>query len=265
MALVVTRPDRRRGRGSALLPSPVKAMAEDLGLAVTSRLEDVLGADVELGVVVAYGRIVPASVLQARPMVNLHFSLLPRWRGAAPVERTILAGDKETGVCLMALEEGLDTGDIYECRRVEVGPDETAAELRARLAGLGTALLVERLAAGRASLGPARPQEGEVTWAAKVDPSVLHLDWSRPACELSRVVRLGRAWTMAGGRRLLVQRARPHRTATVPGPPGRLQGAMVATGAGALELVVVQPEGRRPMDAGAWRAGARLADGAVLG
>lgn len=262
---MVTRPDRRRGRGSALLPSPVKAAAEYLGLPVSARLEDVLDADAELGVVVAYGRLVPPSVLAALPMVNLHFSLLPRWRGAAPVERTILEGDRETGVCLMALEEGLDTGGIYACRRVQVGPDETAAELRARLAALGTALLVERLASGRASLGVPRPQEGEVTWAAKVDPSLLHLDWSRPACELSRVVRLGRAWTTTGGRRLLVHRARPHEAATVPGPPGRLQGALVATGKGALELVVVQPEGRRPMDAQAWRQGARLADGAVLG
>ncbi|MBO0886464.1 MAG: hypothetical protein J2O38_03645 [Acidimicrobiales bacterium] len=264
VALVVTRPDRRRGRGPALLPSPVKAAAEGLGLPVTARLEDVLEADAELGVVVAYGRLVPASVLSVLPMVNLHFSLLPRWRGAAPVERTILEGDKETGVCLMALEEGLDTGGIYDCRRVEVGPDETAAELRARLASLGTALLVERLASGPAGLGVPRPQEGEATWAAKVDPSLLHLDWSRPACELSRVVRLGRAWTTAEGRRLLIHRARPHETITVPGGPGCLQGAMVATGEGALELVVVQPEGRRPMDAAAWRKGARLADGTVL-
>jgi methionyl-tRNA formyltransferase len=265
VALVITRPDRRRGRGSALVQSPVKAAAGALGLPVSSRLEDVLDVDAELGVVVAYGRLVPAPVLAALPMVNVHFSLLPRWRGAAPVERAILAGDQETGVCLMALEEELDTGGIYDCKRVEIGPDETADELRARLASLGAELLVSHLVDGPASLGQARPQVGEATWATKVDRSVLHLDWSRPATELARVVRLGRAWTSAGGHRLLIQRARAHDPAPVPGPPGSLQGAMVATGQGGLELLVVQPEGRAPMDAQAWRRGARLADGTVLG
>ena len=265
VALVITRPDRRRGRGSALVPSPVKAAAGAFGLPVSSRLEDVLDVEAELAVVVAYGRLVPAAVLAALPMVNLHFSLLPRWRGAAPVERAILAGDRETGVCLMALEEELDAGGIYDCERVEIGPEETAAELRARLASLGAALLVSRLATGRASLGEARAQVGEVTWAAKVDPSVLHLDWSCPATGLSRVVRLGRAWTLAAGRRLLVHRARPHDGAPVSGPPGSLEGAIVTTGRGGLELLVVQPEGRAPMDAQAWRRGARLADGAILG
>jgi methionyl-tRNA formyltransferase len=265
VALVVTRPDRRRGRGSALLPSPVKAAASSLGLPVSSRLEDVLEVDAELGVVVAYGRLVPPSVLATLPMVNVHFSLLPRWRGAAPVERAILAGDRETGVCLMALEEGLDTGGIYDCRRVEIGPDDTAAELRASLASLGAELLVSRLATGLAGLGEPRPQTGEVTWAAKVDPSLLRLDWSCPATDLSRVVRVGRAWTLAGGRRLLVHKARPYEAATgVTGPPGSLQGTMVATGRGSLELLVVQPEGRTPIDARAWRQGARLADGVVL-
>lgn len=262
--MVVTRPDRRRGRGSALVPSPVKAAATTLGLPVSDRLEDVLGVGAELGVIVAYGRLIPPSVLAALPMVNLHFSLLPRWRGAAPVERAILAGDRETGVCLMAVEEGLDTGGIYECRRVEIGADETAAELRARLAALGAEVLVHRLAEGPAGLGEAQPQVGEPSWADKVDPSLLHLDWSRPAGELSRVVRLGRAWTLAGGRRLLVHRARPIEASGATGPPGRLQGTVVATGKGALELLVVQPEGRRPTEAGAWRQGARLADGAVL-
>lgn len=113
IALCVTRPDRRRGRGGAVTPSPVKEAALDLGVPISHEMEDVAEAGVELAVVVAYGRIIPVTLLERVPMVNLHFSLLPRWRGAAPVERAILAGDRETGVCLMQLEEGLDTGPVY--------------------------------------------------------------------------------------------------------------------------------------------------------
>ncbi len=136
--LVVSRPDRRRGRNAELSPSPVKAAALELGLAVTEQVDDALVAGADLGVVVAYGRLIKPHVLAALPMVNLHFSLLPRWRGAAPVQRAILAGDRETGVCLMALEEGLDTGGIYAEERVTIGPEETAADLRTRLVGIGT-------------------------------------------------------------------------------------------------------------------------------
>ena len=112
VVLVVSQPDKRRGRGGALLPSPVKAAAVELGLPVTERVDDLLDAGAELGVVVAYGRLIHPHVLAVLPMINLHFSLLPRWRGAAPVERAILAGDPVTGVCVMALEEGLDTGPV---------------------------------------------------------------------------------------------------------------------------------------------------------
>ncbi len=113
VALCVTRPDRRRGRGGQTTPSPVKAAAGELGIAVSHDMDDLLAARVELAVVVAFGRIIPARLLQELSMVNLHFSLLPRWRGAAPVERAILAGDDETGVCLMKIEEGLDSGPVY--------------------------------------------------------------------------------------------------------------------------------------------------------
>ncbi|MEO7442120.1 MAG: methionyl-tRNA formyltransferase, partial [Acidimicrobiales bacterium] len=113
VALVVSNPDRRRGRGSALVPSPVKAAAVSAGLAVTDRVDDVLAVGAQLGVVVAFGRLIKPHVLDVVEMVNLHFSLLPRWRGAAPVERAILAGDAETGVCLMRLEAGLDTGPVH--------------------------------------------------------------------------------------------------------------------------------------------------------
>src|SRR5580698_5163295 len=129
LALCVTRPDRKRGRGGALSPSPVKAAALELGLAVTHSMQDLVTADVELAVVVAYGRIIPASLLAQIPMVNLHFSLLPRWRGAAPVERALLAGDAETGVCLMKLEEGLDTGPVYGRLSVPIGDEEDLSTL----------------------------------------------------------------------------------------------------------------------------------------
>src|SRR5207302_6690123 len=122
-----------RGRGSALAPSPVKAAATELGVGVTDQVDDVIDSGAELGVVVAFGRLIKPHVLAALPMVNVHFSLLPRWRGAAPLERAILAGDTETGVCLMGLEEGLDTGPVYECVPVGIGPEETADELRGRL------------------------------------------------------------------------------------------------------------------------------------
>src|SRR5688500_2119872 len=160
----------------------------------------------ELGVVVAFGRLIKAHVLDAVPMVNLHFSLLPRWRGAAPVERAILAGDAETGVCLMALDPGLDTGPVHDCVRTPVGADETLEQLRGRLGELGTALLVDALAR---PLPEPTPQTGEPTYAAKIDPSELELDFSRPAIEVHRTIRLGRAWTTFRGKRLQVLAARP--------------------------------------------------------
>jgi methionyl-tRNA formyltransferase len=259
VALVVSGADRRRGRGSSTSPSPVKAAALELGLPVTARVDDVLGVGVDLGVVVAYGRLVRPHVLAAVPMVNVHFSLLPRWRGAAPVERAILAGDTETGVCVMQLEEGLDTGPVHACERVAIGADETLDELRGRLVELGTTLLLRSLAEG---LGDPVPQEGEPTYAAKLEPGELRLDWRRPAVELHRVVRLGRAWTTFRGARLRVLRAR---LAEGSYGPGELAGAVVAAGVGALELVEVQPEGRRPMPAEAWLAGARPQPGERLG
>jgi methionyl-tRNA formyltransferase len=197
-------------------------------------------------------------------MVNVHFSLLPRWRGAAPVERAILAGDPETGVCLMALEEGLDTGDVYECRQLAIGPEETADELRRRLTDAGTELLVKVLERGRASLPTPRPQVGEATYAAKIDPAELRLDWTRPAPELHRVVRVGRAWTTVRGHRLEVVRAQVVEDGP-PGPPGRVDGVVVAAGRGGLELREVKPEGRAVVAAASWRRGARLAEGEILG
>jgi methionyl-tRNA formyltransferase len=262
VALVVSRPDKKRGRGGALTPSPVKEAALALGLPVTDRVDDLLTAGAELGVVVAYGRLIKPHVLAVLPMVNLHFSLLPRWRGAAPVERAILAGDAVTGVCVMALEEGLDTGPLYAVQERIIGMDETLDELRSDLVGIGTRMLLDLLDAG---LPVPRPQEGEPTYAAKIDPAEYRLDWSRPAVELHRVVRLGQAWTTFRDRRLRVLRTRVAPvTALAPGEvdPAAL---LVGAGEGALELVEVQPEGKGPQAAAAWRNGARLQVGQRLG
>jgi methionyl-tRNA formyltransferase len=220
----------------------VERTARDHGLPVSYRLEQVTEVGAELGVVVAYGRIIGEAVLARLPMVNVHFSLLPRWRGAAPVERAILAGDEVTGVCLMQVERGLDTGGVYRRREVKIGPEETAAELTDRLARLGAELLVEALDEG---LGEPEPQRGEPTYAAKITPDDLRLDWGRPAEELLRVVRVGRAWTTVNGRRLIVCSAR-----VGSGGP-----VVVPTGRGPLELLTVQPEGKRPMPASEWRRG----------
>jgi methionyl-tRNA formyltransferase len=254
VALVVTRPDKRRGRQEPPRPSPVKAAALELGLPVSSRAEDVLGGGAELGVVVAYGRIIKNEVLERLPLVNAHFSLLPRWRGAAPVERAILAGDKVTGVCLMAIDEGLDTGPVYRCEQVEIGPEQTASELRSQLATLGASMLVAALAGG---LGTPVPQEGTPTYAQKIEPADLFLDWHRPTVELHRVVRLGRAWTTWRGRRLLVLAARVTEAPAGELAPGQIQGEVVVTGEGGLRLLSVQPEGRGPMTAAEWVRGAR--------
>jgi methionyl-tRNA formyltransferase len=218
-------------------------------------VDDALRVDAELGVVVAFGRLIKPHVLEALPMVNVHFSLLPRWRGAAPVERAILAGDSETGVCLMGLEEGLDTGPVYETVRLKIGAEETADELRNRLVDAGTELLVEALARG---LGVPVPQVGEPTYAAKIEPAELHLDWERPAVELHRVIRLGRAWTTFRDRRLIVTGARLLDVASTDLGPGELDATRVGTAQGALELVAVQPEGKGVQDAAAWVRGARV-------
>jgi methionyl-tRNA formyltransferase len=194
-------------------------------------------------------------------MVNLHFSLLPRWRGAAPVERAILAGDAETGVCVMAVEEGLDTGGVYAVASVPIQPDDTADALRSRLVDVGTELLINTLAA---PLPPPAPQEGEPTYAAKVTVDDLRMDWDADASVLVRLPRVGKAWTTFRGHRLLILDARVGER-QVDGPPGTIDGTTVATGAGSVELLRVQPEGRAAIDAGAWRNGAHPRPGERLG
>jgi methionyl-tRNA formyltransferase len=249
--IVISGPDKRRGRGGELSPSPVKAAALEVGLSVSDQLEDVLNFDVDLAVVVAYGRIIPASILEVLPMINIHFSLLPKWRGAAPVERALLAGDAETGVCLMDIGVELDTGDVYARTVTPIASDDTLATLRARLIDLGSELLVETLSN---DLPVPEPQTGEVSYAKKISVSELQIDWSLPASTIERLVRLGGAWTTFRGTRLKV-----HEVAlgAAGGAPGTIDGLVVGCGEGALELVVVQPEGKARQDASAWRNGAR--------
>ena len=265
VALVVSRPDKRRGRGPGLVPSPVKAAATELGLAVTDSLDGIAGAGAELGVVVAYGRIIPVAVLDRLPMVNLHFSLLPRWRGAAPVERAILEGDAEAGVCLMEVEAGLDTGAVYAEAQTEIGEEETAEALRNRLVVMGCDLLVDHLADGLRGLPVPREQAGEPSYAEKIHPSELELRWEQPGPQIRRVIRVGRAWTTFRGRRLTIHRASAPLPSGAdiggegqPSVPGALVGTDVVAGDETrVRLVTVQPEGRRPMDAEAWRRGVR--------
>ena len=256
IALVVTRVDKRRGRGSQLMPSPVKAAAIEMGLAVSHSVDDVLAVDAELGVVVAFGQLIKPHVLAAVPMINLHFSLLPRWRGAAPVERALLAGDDETGVCLMQLEEGLDTGPVYRCEVVPIGETTTVAELRADLVDTGTRMLVTEL---RAGLDVPQPQSGDPTYAAKIQPDELRIDWTRSPVELDRLVRLGGAWTTLHGKRLRIVAAE---LADAAGPSfNALRGDRI----GGLRLLTVQPEGKSAMPFEAFARGARLAEIEELG
>jgi methionyl-tRNA formyltransferase len=276
VALVVTQPDRRRSRGAGTDPTPVKQAALELGLSVITPakardvVEEVRATAAEIGVVVAFGQLLPVSLLEALPhgFVNLHFSLLPRWRGAAPVERAILAGDAETGVDLMRIEAGLDTGPVFARVRVPIGADETAGELHARLVDAGTELLRTRLESIPGASG--QPQTGDATYADKLGVEEFRLDPARPAVDLARLVRAGNprpgAWFHIGGRRVKVWRAHPTESEDGAGTEIGVVGAGAAmhTVDGTLVLDEVQPEGKRVMTGAAWRAGIR-GDGRVNG
>jgi len=269
VALVITQPDRRRSRGAGTAPSPVKEAALELGLRVLTPekarevVDEVRASGAELGVVVAFGQLLPVALLDALPhgFVNLHFSLLPRWRGAAPVERAILAGDTETGVDLMQIEAGLDTGGIYARVRVRIDPLNTAAQLREHLVESGTELLRKYLPAVPDSLP--QPQVGEPTYAEKLTVDEFRIDPSRPAVELQRLVLAGNprpgAWFVLDGRRVKVWRARGVvNEDREPIPVGTINSAAVlGTADGVLVFDEVQAEGKRAMQARTWRAGVR--------
>jgi methionyl-tRNA formyltransferase len=257
VVLVVTRPDKKRGRGGELSPSPVKAAALELGLSVSHTLKDLYDIDAELGVVVAYGAMIPAALLEVVPMLNVHFSLLPRWRGAAPVERAILSGDPETGVCIMTLEETLDTGPVHLEQRIEVG-EKTSNQLLEELSILGANALCE-VVGSEVLLKNPTPQVGEATYAEKLSSETFQLRDTESATQLARIVRLGRAYTFIGGKRFKVLEAH---AIDFQGGLGSITlengvPALVASD-GALVLDVVQPEGSKSMAGSQWWHGARL-------
>ncbi len=256
VAHVVTRPDARRGRGTATSPSPVKAVAIGRGIEVSHDLgwfEDRANPDA-LGIVVAYGRIIPARVLERRPMINVHFSLLPRWRGAAPVERAILAGDDVTGVCIMDLEETLDTGPVHACAEVAIRPDHTTSSLTSELADEGARLLIEVLDRG---LSSPVPQHGTPTYAHKIDTGENRIDWSASAIDVDRRVRALRAYSTIEGSRIKILSVRVDPRASVTGGVHGTcdSDARVVTGDGTIVLLEVQPEGKRAMPAMEWLRG----------
>ncbi len=259
VAVVITAADKRRGRGGATAPSPVKAAALELGLEVSDDLDALGGRGAELGVVVAFGRLLRPATLELMPFVNLHFSLLPRWRGAAPVERAILAGDSETGVDLMEIQEGMDTGAIYDEARTPIA-EKTLSELWAELSETGAELLVRAITEG---FPAARPQTGDVLHAAKLGPEDREIAWTAPAEHVLRTIRLGDAWTRSGERRLKVRSARAASSDVDDRvlAPGEVHGVVVGCGLGRIELLEVQPENKATMSAADWQRG--LAAGPV--
>jgi methionyl-tRNA formyltransferase len=283
-AAVVCQPDRPAGRGRALHAPPVKRAALELGLPVLQP-ESTRGADVreairahapEILVVVAYGRILGARLLAVAPRgaVNVHFSLLPRWRGAAPVQRAILAGDVRTGVSTMAVTETVDAGPVYLQEETAIGPDEHAPALEARLAELGAALLVRTLDGLAAGTLPARPQdEGAATLAPPLVKAEAWLDLREPAAVLARAVRALDPWpgarVRAGGIDVLVLDAVAGTGGTEASPgvvlPLAGDGLPVACGGGTVLLVrSARPAGRAAMDARSLVNGRHLAPGDVL-
>jgi methionyl-tRNA formyltransferase len=284
VAGVVTQPDREKGRGRARQPPPVKPAAEALGLTVLQpprikspdAVESLRALRPELQVVVAYGQILPRAVIDLAPRgtVNLHSSLLPKYRGAAPIHWAIVNGESETGVTTMLVDEGLDTGPTLLARRTPIGPEETTPELEARLAALGAAVLVETIAGlERGLLRPVPQDHAAATRAPILKKEDGRIDWSWTADTIARRVRGLQPWpgtaTTFAGRDLKILRARPAEAAA--GAPGTItavdgDGFVVACGGGtALRVREAQPESRRAMPAAAFAAGARLAAGDRLG
>ena len=279
---VYTQPPRAAGRGMALRKSPVHDYAEQAGLTVLTpeRLKSseeqqrfsALNADA--AIVVAYGLILPPPILAGtrHGAFNIHASLLPRWRGAAPINRAIMAGDNETGVSIMRVDEGLDTGPVCLTEHLPIGPEMTAGELHDALAGKGAGLMVEALAAlerGRLDCKP-QPSEG-VTYAEKIEPAETRIDWSRTCHEVHNHIRglspHPGAWfeVELNGK---VERVRALRStlAQAEAPPGTVldERLSIACGDGAVRLTQVQRAGKRPMSAEDFLRGVQLAPGAAL-
>jgi methionyl-tRNA formyltransferase len=266
---VYTQPDRPAGRGRGLQPSPVKreAIARGIPVLQPESLKSELSRDAlralkpDLVVVVAYGLLLPQKILEipAQGCWNVHASLLPRWRGAAPIQRAIEAGDSETGVCLMQMEKGLDTGPVLLSQRLAIGDNETGGQLHERLAALGAQTLADGLGLLRAGMRPvAKPQPATgATYAHKLDKAEAKLDWSQPAEVLARKVRAFNPWPMAEAV-LAGERVRIHGAVALPlahrAAPGSVllagrEGIDVACGDGALRIRVLQREGGKAITA----------------
>ncbi|QIR84189.1 methionyl-tRNA formyltransferase [Paracoccus sp. AK26] len=254
---VYSQPPRAAGRGQKPRPSAVHRAAEELGIEVRTplRLRDVADQEAfaalraDIAVVVAYGLILPQPVLDAPRLgcLNIHASLLPRWRGAAPIHRAVMAGDAETGVAIMQMEAGLDTGPVLAEARTVIGAEDTTADMHDRLATMGADLVVDVL--DRLPL-PAVPQAAEgVTYAAKIDKAEARVDWTRPAFEVDRLIRglspFPGAWCEIAGERVKLLRSRVVEGQGVPGQV--LAGFTVTCGDGAVEVLEAQRSGKKPM------------------
>lgn len=270
--LVLTQPDRRAGRGKRLTMSPVKQYAieqkievgQPVSLRDDSVVEELARLEPDIMVVAAYGLILPQNVLDVPRVgcLNVHASLLPRWRGAAPIQAAILAGDPETGVCLMSMEAGLDTGPVYLSKTVQIGKHETAGELHDRLAAVGAGMLANNIAAIIDGELDATPQDDErATYAPKIKSSDAALDWKRPAIDLERLVRAYNptpgAWFLLDDQRIKVWQAQC--IAAVDAPPGTVvaakqDGIVVSCGDGALQLESLQRPGKRAVTAAEFAA-----------
>lgn len=281
--LVLTQPDRPAGRGRRLTPSPVKQLALELGLRVAqparlgeAELREILGPAPELMIVIAYGLLLPRALLEwpHRGCVNLHASLLPRWRGAAPIQRAVLAGDSETGVSVMQMDAGLDTGAVHVMRSTAIGRRETAGELHDRLAVLAADALNEALPALLAGTSVPEPQRSEdATHAPKIAKSEGRLDWHADAEALARQVRAFNPWPVAeamlrDGRRLRVFEAEALEASagTAPGTilSAARDGIDVAAGRGVLRILRLQPPSGRVMTAEAYLAAHSLEGAAFV-
>ncbi|MBN3929656.1 methionyl-tRNA formyltransferase [Streptomyces verrucosisporus] len=283
VAAVVTRPDAPAGRGRRLVASPVAQRAEEAGIEVLKparpREEDFLARLREIAPdccpVVAYGALLPKAALDvpARGWVNLHFSLLPAWRGAAPVQHAIMAGDEVTGASTFLIEEGLDSGPVYGVVTEEVRPTDTSGDLLTRLAFAGAGLLAATMDGIEDGTLRAAPQPADgVSLAPKITVEDARVEWAAPALRVDRVVRgcspAPGAWTLFRGERLKLRQ-----TALAPGRTGLAPGELAVgkntvhagTGSHAVELLWVQPQGRKPMAAADWARGVRIAPGERLG
>jgi methionyl-tRNA formyltransferase len=282
IAAVYTQPPRPRGRGQAEQPSPVQAFAEGLALPVRTpksmrdpqAIAEFEALNLDAAVVVAFGQILPRAVIEAPRLgtFNLHASLLPRWRGAAPIQRAIMAGDTQTGVQVMRLTEGLDEGPIVLSETVPIDWDETAGALHDKLAIVGASLISPALAAIERGVAVETPQvEDGVTYAKKITPQETRIDWTRPAPEVDRHIRglspFPGAWFEAPGAKGPVRvKALMSRVSAVAGHPGEIlqDGLLIACGDGAVRLTRVQREGKGPQDAETFLRGFVLTDGAVV-